>query len=171
MLTKHLFPLILIGWPFCPEQPVEKRPLVISAAPCCGTQPVDRVYHGRQIFIPNLFTPNGDGFSDYFMPHVNDDRTLMGNFTVMSAQGDSILFAQSRIDFSNRKNRIRYAWNGLRKDGTCYQGLFKYRLQVETGADTLESIEGTACSMLCNPKGQVFRTKDGCLISTKAITD
>ena len=153
------------------ERPVEKGPLVISAAPCCGTQAVDRVCHGRQLFIPNLFTPNGDGFSDYFMPYVNDNLTLIRNFTVMSAQGDSILFAQPRIDFLDSENRTRYAWNGLRKDGSCYQGLFKYRLQVETDAGILDSIAGTACSVLCHPKGQVLRTKDGCLIANKAITD
>lgn len=142
-----------------------------STTGCCGIQSVTWAYGQKQLFIPNVFTPNGDGFNDYFLPFINDRSLLVRDFTILTAQGNSVLFNKPSIDYSTLLSKAQYGWNGRRKDGTCYQGLFKYRLQVETVAGTLESVEGTACSMLCPPKGQIVRTKEGCLIANKAITD
>lgn len=135
---------------------------------CCGVQPVEYTYNKKQIYLPNVFTPNGDGVNDYFMPYINDDVNAVWGFTILSAKGDSILYLMPYFDFSNEKNRANYAWNGRRKDGTRYKGLFKYRMRVDDKLANKDVIEGQACAILCGPDAKIFKSKDGCFYPEQA---
>lgn len=134
-------------------------------AGCCGTQSVDVTFGEKQLYIPHVFTPNGDGFNDYFMPHATVETTIVRDFSILSATGDSILFTRPCIDYSTQNSRSAYAWNGRRKDGTCYRGLFKYRLWIDDEQASKGIIAGEACAIICGPKAKVFKSKDGCFFS------
>ncbi|GAA4419287.1 hypothetical protein GCM10023187_53450 [Nibrella viscosa] len=135
---------------------------------CCGAQPVEFTRAKKQIYVPNAFTPNGDGVNDYFRPYVNDEVGTVWGFTILSATGDTVLFMRPRFDGSDSTKLSYYAWNGLRKDGTRYKGLFKYRMRVDDKMANKDIIEGTACAIVCGPEANYFQSKQGCFFPAQA---
>lgn len=127
---------------------------------CCNLQPVD--YRGRQLYIPPVFTPNGDGFNDRFIPRSDNPTLLIRDFMILSADGDSVVFFRSRIDYSDRRNGVDSAWNGLRNDGTRYQGRFKYRLTIGNQPTAQTQLVGEACALRCRSGGRVLQSKEDC---------
>lgn len=129
---------------------------------CCNLQPVDYRGHQHQLYIPSVFTPNGDGFNDRFMPRSDNPTLLIRDFMILSAEGDSVVFFRSRINYSDRRNGVDSAWNGLRTDGTRYQGRFKYRLTVGEQPTAQTQLVGEACALHCRTGGRVLQSKGGC---------
>lgn len=102
------------------------------------------------------------------MPYVDTETTVVWGFTILSAKGDSVLYLMPYIDYSNERNLASYGWNGLRKDGTRYQGLFKYRMRVDDKQANKDVIQGEACAILCDPKANVLKSKEGCFYPDQA---
>lgn len=66
-----------------------------------------QVTKNRQFYAPNVFSPNGDGINDYFMPMFGNDVARVENFQVFSRWG-SLLFEQP--ESLPNSNDLR--WNG-----------------------------------------------------------
>lgn len=132
---------------------------------CCGTQPVEFTFGKSNIYVPNVFTPNGDKINDSFMPYVNADDLTIRWFTILSAEGDTVLF--QRKDF-NYDQLDQYAWNGTRPDGSLYKGLFKYGMSIFSNDKQLKIVEGQACVIRCDPESKIFKTKSGCYYPSQA---
>ncbi len=144
------------------------KPVSAEYQACCGVQPVEFTFAKKQIYVPNVFTPNGDGVNDYFMPYINQEVASVWGFTILSAKGDTVLYLMPYFDYSTEKDITRYAWNGRRQDGSLYKGLFKYRMRVDDKLANKDVIEGTACALLCGPEVKVFQTKEGCFFPVQA---
>ncbi|MFN8348463.1 MAG: hypothetical protein U0X91_25900 [Spirosomataceae bacterium] len=52
---------------------------------CCGVQPVEFKHSNGSIYMPNVFTPNGDGINDYFYPFISGEILEIQGFTIFSA--------------------------------------------------------------------------------------
>lgn len=128
--------------------------------PCCGASPVEFSHEGAYVYVPNVFTPNGDGVNDYFRPYINNYVLEIVDFIIYDPATDSVLYDQPTLDFNDINN---YAWNGLRKDGTVYEGLFRYEMLATLRLGGLMKIEGRACRIVCGPDAQIFQTKTGCM--------
>ncbi len=126
---------------------------------CCGTQPVTFKSEKTSIYIPNVFTPNGDGINDVFIPSVNSEVLTLVNFTVLTPGKDTVLH---HVTFLDVKKLREYAWDGKRRDGTLYSGAFRYGMQVLDQQRKMSIIEGEACAIPCRKEMDVFRTKEGC---------
>lgn len=151
----------------CPGQDKEDPQAGLSKAyeSCCGVQPVEYKLTNGSIYIPNAFTPNGDGINDLFYPFISDEVTQVSNFTVMSSEGDSVLFYRPAVLY----DRLReFAWDGQRSDGSMYRGKFKYGMIMINKDGKVRIVEGEACSILCEPGTKDLKAKKSCFYPSMA---
>jgi gliding motility-associated-like protein len=77
-----------------------------------------------QVFIPNTFTPDGDGLNDVFMPVINGDFQGSLRFWVFNRWGDTVFYTEE----------VGKAWTGG-YDGASYyiqDGYYMWRVQVDS---------------------------------------
>jgi hypothetical protein len=137
---------------------------------CCGTQPVDFTVGKANIYLPNVFTPNGDGINDLFYPVVNDEVIEVQGFTIWSAVGDTLIFTRASFNYNDFKN---YGWNGTRSQGdgqflSKYNGAFKYQMRIINSEGQLAFVKGEACVIQCSKDAAIFKTKEGCYYPSQA---
>lgn len=137
---------------------------------CCGTKSVEFFIKNAKIYIPNVFTPNGDGINDVFYPHFNEDIVNIESFTILTPGNDTTLFYSRGIDLKDPK---KFAWDGVNYDnradfGKPYIGKFNYALAIvaKDGTGFIKSlINGEGCVIRCNKAAKIFKTKEGCYYS------
>lgn len=74
------------------------------------------------VYIPNAFTPNEDGYNDVFIPvgyGINEIR-----LTIFDRWGEQIFTS----------NETSIGWDGSRKGKQCEQGVYVYKAEVKTMA-------------------------------------
>jgi gliding motility-associated-like protein len=78
-----------------------------------------RVRTERAVYIPNAFTPNGDGKNDKFMPYASGDYAN-ANFTmrIFDRWGNKLLFTGD----------INEGWNGYFKGELCERDVYVYQV-------------------------------------------
>ena len=83
-----------------------------------------------QIFVPNSFTPNGDGENDIFYPRGRGVRVIK-SFRIYNRWGQ-LLFERANIDINDASN----AWDGSFNGGTPRPDVYVWILDAicETGA-------------------------------------
>jgi hypothetical protein len=147
---------------------------------CCGTQPRNITVEGNSIYIPNVFTPNGDGINDYFMPTLqvsNDSVIKIGNFFIFDSLRNVMFYSQLLVE-----NKEEYAWDGVINpnqftsvhpySGPHLGGSFDYEFQftykTSTGFET-ETVQGKACVIRCGADAAEFEEKTGCYFTSQGI--
>jgi CHU_C Type IX secretion signal domain len=150
----------------CNGQEVEPPKSTVYEA-CCGAEPVEFTNQKAYMFVPNVFTPNGDRKNDYFSPFHNEEILGFSTYMILTPVGDTVLYATTEY---NPKNIENTAWNGLRDDGKVYKGLFKYRFTVFLKGGAIYRVEGQACRVVCGPEAKVFLDKKGCFYPLQADT-
>ncbi len=101
---------------------------------CTATDSV-RVYvlcDGSQLFIPNTFSPNGDGNNDFFFPR-GQGIDHINSFRVYSRWGE-LLFERSNISVNDEYN----GWNGTSGSRKLNPDVYVY--VIEATCDTGEPI-------------------------------
>lgn len=132
---------------------------------CCGLDPVVVTINKTTLYIPNVFTPNGDGVNDRFIPVTNQGIFGIADYYLTDTAG-VILYNRTVLNLIDSFEEN--AWNGLDKNGKPYKGQFDYYLTVVTKAGEAKFVKGKACSIVCGPDATVFRTKEGCYYATQA---
>ena len=74
---------------------------------------------GFDFYLPNAFTPNGDGLNDIFMPTALD--ILNFEFEVFTTWGEKV--------FSS--NNPQQGWDGTYKGKNCPQGIYLYKIRFK----------------------------------------
>jgi len=77
-----------------------------------------------QVFIPNTFTPDGDGLNDVFMPVINGEFQGSLRFWVFNRWGDTVFYTEE----------VGKAWTGG-YDGASYyiqDGYYMWRVEVDS---------------------------------------
>ena len=114
---------------------------------CCGVEPVEFRLEGNLIYIPNMFTPNGDLRNDIFKPFFNEDKIKLEKFEVRSSIDNSLLYQFKEEDLS----QILWGWFGFISQTESYTGKFTYIMTFKSkGSGEQKTITGSACSVVCS---------------------
>lgn len=127
---------------------------------CCGTEPSVLEIGKSYVYIPNVFTPNGDGKNDVFYPFVNDNINRIVYFEVFAETDTSkiLLYQVTNVSLDEVKKK---GWNGLDNDGKPHKGYFTYSIYFQS-KDKPFKIKGAACAVLCGEDSSIFKNKEGC---------
>ncbi len=74
-----------------------------------------------QIFIPNIFSPNGDGVNDQFSIHLDPEIEVLNFGMYIYDRWGSLVFAQNQMS----------GWDGLKNGSSMATGSYIYKVEVE----------------------------------------
>ncbi|MBK7696255.1 MAG: gliding motility-associated C-terminal domain-containing protein [Saprospiraceae bacterium] len=81
-----------------------------------------------KVFVPSVFSPNGDLTNDVFYPVSNTGDVLVQRMLIMDRWGAAV------FDHSNFKSDDpSQGWNGTFKDVKVNPGVYVYYLEVKNG--------------------------------------
>ncbi|MFZ2899468.1 MAG: hypothetical protein WA004_12640 [Saprospiraceae bacterium] len=117
---------------------------------CCEGGPLDSDVGAGHVYVPNMFTPNNDAENDIFYLQANGGIDLIKSFEIKSPGGTALF---SRFDIL--PNDLTKGWDGKVSATETYRGLFYYKIEVRDTTGYLETVEGWACSYLCDDPDKV----------------
>jgi len=180
------FTLAIIAFHFvsCTAQEDNENKTVIKSEkyePCCGNlAEVNReIIPGISIFVPNVFTPNGDGINDYFYPVVDTSLVPNGSvlyFSIYDSEDDKVkkgIFNREWVNYNDIRN---YAFDGGYLDSESlkwkkWEGQFWYQVNVIIEGKGEFKIKGSACSVICDDEAAIFQDKQGCFFPIQVTKD
>jgi len=107
-----------------------------SGQGCKSTEAVWVLWAGKSFFIPNAFTPNGDGLNDVFGAIPRLDYINQYRISIFNRWGQMI------FDTSD----LNQGWDGTFKGEACQAGFYVYRIVYQdfgTGTQESKVMEGT----------------------------
>jgi len=93
----------------------------ISYANCLETDSIDVTITNSGLWIPNAFTPNGDGKNDVFLPVGNDIQEM--NMEIYNRWGQHLFTSKS----------LQSGWDGTVNGNLVQPGVYNYRLSYLMG--------------------------------------
>jgi gliding motility-associated-like protein len=107
--------------------------------PCFSTDAVFNVFAGDDckpkvtFYIPNIFSPNGDGINDVFEVHFNEDASILGVTGTIYDRWGNVVFGSDQHPFR---------WDGTMAGKSMNPAVFVYRLELtySNGVNTVHEI-------------------------------
>ena len=91
----------------------------------------------QKVFIPNGFSPDGDGANDYFMIYAGSDVRSIRNFRIFDRWGANLF---SRSNFN--PNDPQYGWDGIYNGEVVVSGVYIYYAEIEFVDGRVEVMSG-----------------------------
>ena len=93
----------------------------------------------RDVFIPNVFTPNYDGNNDFFTVFTNEQQvTNIPSFQVFNRWGE-LMFSATNF----QANDLTNGWDGSFKGEPLNSGVFTYLMEIEFIDGRIQMYRGT----------------------------
>jgi len=89
-----------------------------------------------QIYIPNVFSPNGDGINDYWRIYSRLDNTFVNSITLFDRWGELIFHKENYVVNSFD------GWDGTLRSKTMQPGVFAYVGEITLGDGTSQQVKG-----------------------------
>ena len=134
---------------------------VLKYQACCGAEPVEFVQDNYYIYVPNCFTPNGDGINDIFWPSFSSNIESVKSYEIYSIEnGLSVrIFFTTNFYLFELNDKV---WYGRDMDNNLYVGKFGYKM-VFISTDGQEiPIQGYSCSIVCGKSAEIFYDRKDC---------
>ncbi|MFK7808584.1 MAG: gliding motility-associated C-terminal domain-containing protein [Saprospiraceae bacterium] len=109
-------------------------------ASCCEIDALTANFDSARVFVPNVFTPNGDGINDLLFILINNKVARIDSFIVRNQRGESV--------FKNTDFYPTYEddfWDGSLLDGSIDNGIFNYFLTISSINEISMSFTGEVC--------------------------
>lgn len=119
--------------------------LTVSTAEGCADQLRLRVYvdKGNPVFLPNVFSPNGDGANDFFYPQAKPGTVRnIKDFQLFNRWGEVVFQNQGFLP-----NAPHQGWNGYHRGEPLNSAVFTYFLEVEFIDGRVELLKGDVLLM------------------------
>ena len=84
-----------------------------------------RVLLSSAIYVPTIFSPNGDGVNDLIAPLTDPSITSFEYFEIYSRWGELIF---SKTNFM--PNQAGFGWDGTLREKPAMPGVYVYRLKA-----------------------------------------
>ncbi|RMG86706.1 MAG: gliding motility-associated C-terminal domain-containing protein [Bacteroidetes bacterium] len=84
-----------------------------------------KVLKNRRVYFPNAFSPNGDGFNDFFFPATKTPE-IVRSFQVFDRWGN-LVFERSNF----RTNEVEAGWTGFAGKKPLPVGVYVYKAEIE----------------------------------------
>jgi gliding motility-associated-like protein len=105
---------------------------VVDAAGCTYDSMLVVPSHGCQVFIPNVFSPNGDGINDLFEPVTNDPGFEISSFEIWNRWGNTVFSCTG----------IQCSWDGIAQNSKAPPGVYVYRIVFNTSQSVRDERTG-----------------------------
>jgi len=113
-----------------------------NMAGCCDKDALYASVGNGSIFVPNLFTPNGDSVDDWFYPRGDSIANIL-EFEIHDYKGE-VVFRKENAEPGNPD----HGWNG-NVNGKLLQGLYSFSLTVEAFDGNKGTFSGEVCNYPC----------------------
>ena len=102
--------------------------LMVTSIDDCSTSDSINIFVNkiRDVFVPNAFSPNGDGSNDYFFINANKSVSLITNMKVFNRWG-ALIFEGNDLP----PNDFSYGWNGFFKGKLVSSGVYVWMAEIE----------------------------------------
>ena len=110
---------------------------------CCDIPAINSTVGNAHIYLPNIFTPNGDGVNDYLWPYGDQFLISIISFQVRDKKGQLVYQAQDGIP-----NNPNVGWSGT-VDGMIKEGMYSVTVQAKASDGTISTLEGKVCNFSC----------------------
>ena len=110
----------------------------------CHANPVEFSVGGAKVYLPNIFSPDGDGVNDQYVPFGRSDIAEIEEFVIRKPNND-ILFLNENF----ATNMQSEGWDAI--DGSDkFLGDFKFSIRIRNVDGMVATFDGTACSFVCD---------------------
>ncbi|HSF89487.1 MAG TPA: gliding motility-associated C-terminal domain-containing protein [Saprospiraceae bacterium] len=124
---------------------------------CCDTPAINATVGNGHVYVPNVFTPNGDGINDRLVIFGDEHIKQIHSFRISDKEGTSVLFSEN-IPLDN----FIYAWDGT-VNNQYKNGVYSIVMEVEALDGTIATLQGKVCNYRCLDSGEEDPISDtGC---------
>jgi len=103
--------------------------LVVDENGCTGFDEIFvDVDKDRNVYFPNVFTPNGDGINDFFSPFTGVGVEMVRNFRIYDRWGELVYFQEN---FLPGGSEFPFGWDGKLRGKRASSGVYLYLSEVE----------------------------------------
>jgi len=98
---------------------------------CVGVdQVIIDVDKNRNVFIPNIFTPDGDGINDFFKPFTGTGVEIVNFFQIYDRWGEKVHERTNFLPNADLTGADPAAWDGFFRGKKMNSGVFVYLISV-----------------------------------------
>ncbi|MBR9922504.1 MAG: gliding motility-associated C-terminal domain-containing protein [Bacteroidetes bacterium] len=110
-----------------PLETIEYQLIAFDSAGCAVEDFITvRVLNETKIYIPNIFSPNGDGLNDEFVVYAGPEVAVIRSLQIFDRWGDMVYQATDIPP-----NDPKLGWDGYHKGKLMNPGVFVYYFEVE----------------------------------------
>ncbi len=142
MATQSLFLLTTFAF-FATSQDVDLAPEDYLTG-CCITEPVQLNIGSGSIYVPTMFTPDGNGINDVFQVSADSNILKIDTFTIFNQFTGDILFEETEMTEITPEN----GFDGIVAD-TVAATQYLYYLVVTSVDNVTMRVNGSICSLPC----------------------